>query len=292
MASEAQDNGAPLKGANVSSVPQRSPFRYPGGKTWLVPQVRAWLGSRPEPPHLLVEPFAGGGSVSLAAVAEGLAQAALLVELDPQVSAVWRVACGGGAEALAERITSFQMGPEEVAHVLESPAHSDLDRAFQAILRNRVNRGGVMAPGAGLLKEGERGRGLHSRWYPETLARRLRAIGEMEGRLDAREGDGLEAVASHAQDEGCAFFIDPPYTAPSGKRAGRRLYAHSDVDHERVFSLAASVRGDVLLTYDDNPRVRGLAEAHGFQVRTVAMRNTHHAHLEELLIGRDLSWAA
>jgi DNA adenine methylase len=28
---------------NVASVPQRSPFRYPGGKTWLVPRVRRWL---------------------------------------------------------------------------------------------------------------------------------------------------------------------------------------------------------------------------------------------------------
>ena len=28
---------------NVASVPQRSPFRYPGGKTWLVPVVRQWL---------------------------------------------------------------------------------------------------------------------------------------------------------------------------------------------------------------------------------------------------------
>lgn len=25
---------------NVASVPQRSPFRYPGGKTWLVPHIR------------------------------------------------------------------------------------------------------------------------------------------------------------------------------------------------------------------------------------------------------------
>ena len=25
---------------NVASVPHRSPFRYPGGKTWLVPHVR------------------------------------------------------------------------------------------------------------------------------------------------------------------------------------------------------------------------------------------------------------
>ena len=28
---------------NVASVPQRSPFRYPGGKTWLIPTVRQWL---------------------------------------------------------------------------------------------------------------------------------------------------------------------------------------------------------------------------------------------------------
>ena len=25
---------------NVASVPQRSPFRYPGGKTWLIPIAR------------------------------------------------------------------------------------------------------------------------------------------------------------------------------------------------------------------------------------------------------------
>jgi hypothetical protein len=30
---------------NVASVPQRSPFRYPGGKTWLIPYIRSWLAS-------------------------------------------------------------------------------------------------------------------------------------------------------------------------------------------------------------------------------------------------------
>ena len=33
-----QDNESGSKGiVNVASVPQRSPFRYPGGKTWLIP---------------------------------------------------------------------------------------------------------------------------------------------------------------------------------------------------------------------------------------------------------------
>ena len=34
---------------NVASVPQRSPLRYPGGKTWLIPHIREWLRhSEPE----------------------------------------------------------------------------------------------------------------------------------------------------------------------------------------------------------------------------------------------------
>ena len=28
---------------NVASVPQRSLFRYPGGKTWFVPTFREWM---------------------------------------------------------------------------------------------------------------------------------------------------------------------------------------------------------------------------------------------------------
>ena len=38
---------------NVASVPQRSPFRYPGGKTWLVPRLRRWLSSLPSKPRIL-----------------------------------------------------------------------------------------------------------------------------------------------------------------------------------------------------------------------------------------------
>jgi len=40
-------------------------------------------------------------------------------------------------------------------------------------VKNRVNRGGILAPGAGMIKQGEKGKGLKSRWYPETLKRRI-----------------------------------------------------------------------------------------------------------------------
>src|SRR5437899_4142922 len=62
------------KPVNVASVPQRSPFRYPGGKTWLVPYIRSWLGSKSPTFRVLIEPFAGGGIVSLTAGFEGLVE--------------------------------------------------------------------------------------------------------------------------------------------------------------------------------------------------------------------------
>ena len=45
------------------------------------------------------------------------------------------------------------------------------------------------------------------------------------------------------------------------------------------------------MTYDDAPQVRQLAEQYGFDAQPIAMKNTHHAVMSELLIGRDLAWA-
>src|ERR1043166_5346535 len=123
---------------NVASVPQRSPFRYPGGKTWLVPYIRDWLRSKSPGPARLIEPFAGGAIVSLTAAFEGLARHVIFAELDESVAAVWRVVLNGHAEWLAKQILHFDLTLENVAAVLkEEPA--DLPaRAFQTVIRNRV----------------------------------------------------------------------------------------------------------------------------------------------------------
>lgn len=62
------------------------------------------------------------------------------------------------------------------------------------------------------------------------------------------------------------------------------------VDHDRLFSVCETLRGDFLMTYDNAEEVRVLAERHGFQTKPVAMKNTHHAEMNELLIGRNLDW--
>ena len=45
-----------------------------------------------------------------------------------------------------------------------------------------------------------------------------------------------------------------------------------------------------MITYDDAEEVRALARNYRLETRTVAMSNTHHATMNELLISRDLHW--
>jgi len=270
---------------NVASVPQRSAFRYPGGKTWLVPYIRLWLRSSPNPIKLLVEPFAGGAIVGLTAAFEALADRVLLVELDTDVSAVWKTILGRNNTWLAQRIKNFELKPETVRLILSSRHRSTRERAFATILRNRVQRGGIMAPGAGLMKNGENGKGLSSRWYPETLSKRITDIRALRGIIKFHKDDGLKFIKKNLHRKDAVFFIDPPYTI-----AGRRLYRHPDIDHRELFNLMRRSAADFLMTYDDSKEIRDLIIEFRFDCETVAMKNTHNAKIDELLIGRNLNW--
>lgn len=274
------------KPTNISQVRHLSPFRYPGGKTWLVPEVRQWLKLSKQRPSVFVEPFAGGAITGLSVAAEGLAERVFLCELDDDVAAVWQTIfyeSDANVAELSKQIVGFDVTLENVRKVINGKPRSMKNRAFRTIIKNRMQRGGIMAAGAGLVKEGEAGKGLKSRWYPETLANRIEALRGLKDRIDFEQADAFEVVHQHAADPNAFFFIDPPYTA-GGKKAGSRLYTHNEIDHEGLFALMASVHGSVMMTYDDAPEVREMAQRHGFRIERVPMKNTHHAIIYELLI--------
>jgi DNA adenine methylase len=274
---------------NVASVPQRSPFRYPGGKTWFVPRFREWISSLGFKPAHLIEPFVGGGIISLTSVMEDLAEKAYMVELDHEIAAVWKTLVEGDGEWLAQRILNFSLSRETAIKELETPRATAKEVAFQTMLKNRTFHGGILAEGSGFLKNGEAGKGILSRWYPETLARRIRAINEVVHRLEFVQGDAFEVLKKFKRRKNVAFFIDPPYTA-GGKRAGSRLYNHCELDHEKLFSLCEELEGPFLMTYDNADEVIALAKKHGFEYAAIPMKNTHHAKMNELIISRDLKW--
>ncbi len=283
------DNVEVPKAVNVASVPQRSPFRYPGGKTWFVPRLREWLLSQPEKPLQLIEPFAGGGIISLTSIFENLVESAFLVELDKEIAAVWETIMIGQSDWLASRILSFEMNKSNAIAVLSTNRRSIREIAFQTIIKNRTFHGGIMAAGSGFLKNGEAGKGISSRWYPSTLAKRIKNIALIKERISFECRNAFEVLQSNSDNKRIVYFIDPPYTA-GGKRAGKRLYTHHELDHDRLFSICSELKGDFIMTYDNTNEVKHLALKYDFQAKPISMKNTHHAEMTELVIGRNLDW--
>lgn len=274
---------------NVASVPQRSPFRYPGGKTWLIPLLRRWMKSRTKKPANFIEPFAGGGICSLTVAAELLAEHVIMIELDEGVAAVWETILGQHSKWLGQRIMEFGLTPESATAEFSKPTKSVRQIAFKTILKNRIFHGGIMAGGSSMLKHGENGKGILSRWYPETLQKRIDGIAAYKDRISFYRGDAFKIMSPFIDDQDATFFIDPPYTA-AGKKAGARLYKHHAIDHEKLFAIADSIKGDFLMTYDNAEGVHDLAKRFKFDTAPIAMKNTHHAKMTELLIGKDLQW--
>lgn len=270
---------------NVSSVPQRSPFRYPGGKTWLVPVARKWF-KQAQKDSVLIEPFAGGGIISLTAIAESFFNHATMVELDDDMAAAWEtIFSEEDCDWLVERVKTFVVTADDINQSIHLAEKGKKERGFATIVRNRTNHGGILAKGSGLIKSGEAGRGLASRWYPATIAKRIDEANALRKKISFVHGDAFCIMEQYLSDEKSFFFIDPPYTV-----AGKRLYNHFDVDHYRIFEFASQMQGHFLLTYDNTNEVRGLAESFNLQYKTIPMQTTHLVTKEELLISDNFDW--
>src|SRR5690606_28472618 len=112
---------------------QISPFRYPGGKTWLLTVPREWLQMICRP-KVFLEPFAGGAVIGITAAAERLAEHVALVELDDDVAAVWQVLIHGSdrsVKILSNKILRFEVTLDNVREVLDRTPHSVVDKAFR-----------------------------------------------------------------------------------------------------------------------------------------------------------------
>jgi DNA adenine methylase len=264
-------------------IPLLSPLRYPGGKNWLRKIALSWLRNLPANPNIFIDPFGGGASVSFAVAHSKTVPRILISELDPDVAALWKTIFGENWKMLTERIESLLLLRADVKKLLKVETGDEVDKAFRCLLRNRVQHGGVIAPGANLLQNGEANRGIASRWYPETLVDRITKLHEMRHQIEFIECDGMKLINQFRNSRRAAFFVDPPYLA-DGVGPGRRLYRHSDIVPEDIFQALSRVRGHFLLCYHDAPAIRNLVREFGLRYRTISMRNTHHEDCRELLI--------
>jgi DNA adenine methylase len=269
--------------ATLQSPSTLSPFRYPGGKSGLRTKIISWIRSLGYRPEHFIEPFAGGASVGLAMAELDLADHVTLVEIDPGVAAVWKVILNSQADAFAARIRKFPLTKTSARETIDAIDRDQVSRAFRCLLLNRISRGGIMAPGAGWLNYGEEGKGIRSRWYPETLAKRIESIHALRKKISFVQGDGLEVLKDFSSTPFAVAFVDPPYSA-KGRGAGLRLYSCHDVDSKKVFEIARTFSGPMIITYHRSEIVRREAIAAGIECHTVNMHTAHTVSKRQLIL--------
>lgn len=282
---------------NVAQVPQVSPLRYPGGKSWFYPYFRAWMVHEGYRGGTLIEPFAGGASISLQSLVDGIVSQAVLVERDEELFTFWRVVLDRDRfPALAGQVLALRSEAdlmEKMDDLEERRSRgdaTDVERALLYLLRNRTNYGGITARGASRMRRGEKERGVSSRWYLSTLSARLSLVNQLGDRISVVHGDGvsfLEFAARFLPD--AVVFADPPYLL--GKSPGTRLYDQTSLEYGHLLGvLATGFKGRFLLTHSPSDELLSMAKRFGLEARGVPMRGRRNAVLEEVVVASDASW--
>ena len=233
-----------------------TPFRYPGGKAFLADALEERIKAN-EGIDSYAEPFAGGAGAAIELLARGVVDYLHLNDFDRRVYAAWWAILHRTDDFVA-RIEATEVNIETWRSYRELVEANSRDAdpfelGFATYFLNRTNHSGVIIGAGPIGGYNQTGKWLIDvRWYPETMIKRIKWLGERRDRIHLTQMDGLAFLQNfNAADAARTFFfVDPPYV-----QAGAKLYfdAMNDLKHR---DLAAYLTGGQapphwLVTYDD-----------------------------------------
>ncbi len=240
----------------------KSPLRYPGGKAKLCGFVRDVFRANHLEGGVYAEPYAGGASVALSLLYDGLASHIYLNDIDPAVFAFWSSAVNR-TEDLCRLVHDTRPTPTQWVRqrgVYSNPGgETPLALGFAAFFLNRTNRSGIIGSAGMIGGRAQRGRWkIGARYNGRELAQRVAHIGRYReqitvSNLDAAEFLDLACIALPANS---LAYLDPPYYV----KGGRRLYAnHYDSgDHAEIAAKVRRLPFRWIVSYDDEVEIRRL----------------------------------
>jgi len=257
-------------------APLLSPLRYPGSKRKLIPYLKAVLEANQVEPSLLVEPFAGGASVSLQLAADDPGLTIALSDADPLVAAFWKCVFFD-TKWLVDAIDSLKISLASWDRYKSSHPRSTRDRALKCLFLNRTSFSGIIATTGGPL--GGRSRSsqypIACRFPKITIIKRILQASTLADRVAfVRACDWAESLAmlptlTPASRPGRVFvYLDPPFYAKA-ERLYNVFFAHAD--HVRLSRALSRLRYPWLLSYDPAPAIVCLYQNNGSAPKRIDM---------------------
>jgi len=248
----------------LRTVEYLSPFRYPGGKSFLTGYLASVAQRLPgnKDAHYL-EPYCGGAGAALGLLAQNAVTKVHINDGDIRVYSAWRAILNENERFIREldaRPVTIDTW-HDCREIVATPSDEySFELGFATFFINRTSRAGIIlgsGPIGGYAQSGNWR--IDARYYRDTIRKRLKWVGANAQNIELSNEDGIVFLKRKSEElfsVPTLYLIDPPYV-----KAGGRLYlnAMTELKHRELAKfLKAGHCKNWVLTYDDHPLVREL----------------------------------
>ena len=242
----------------------KSPLRYPGGKYVLADYFEEIIKENFLLDATLIEPYAGGASISLAMLGRGAVSNIVLVERDPLLYAFWKSVITE-PDKLCSRIRRIPvtLATWKRFQKYQSPSalkrYDTVELGFAGLFFNRTNFSGILNanPIGGITQKTSRYK-IDCRFNKDRIIDLIQKIAAHRKQIRVQYGDALkylERNRTRCRDDHTFIYVDPPYL-----QQGPKLYRYSYTQEEHQVLAEYMDRQPYpwLVSIDNHPFIRKL----------------------------------
>ncbi len=223
-----------------------SPLRYPGGKAKLLGYISRIISENNLDDGVYVEPFAGGASVALGLLLNGIMKQIIINDKDRSIYAFWHSILQQTDEfcALIQATPVTIESWKEQKNVQKDKNDADLlALGFSTFFLNRTNRSGILNAGiiGGINQTGRYK--IDARYNKQELIDRIRTISGFRDRISVLNQDAVDLLTTldwNQFGDKVFIYLDPPYYVK-----GKNLYLnyYRDNDHKEIADILSKSTG-------------------------------------------------
>ncbi len=242
-----------------------SPLRYAGSKKNLAPYLHQIIKYNKIKPTILVEPFVGGGSVTLYFLKNNIVEKAIISDKDPLIFSFWKTVFTN-SEYLIDFVKHVDVNLEtfyeykKIARNCKKYKNEKLAEA--CIFLNRTSFSGLLTDEAGPLggKSQKSDYKLDCRFNINSLIKKIEIVASYSKRVTVLSYDWRETIdfvkeklKAEKKSNSIIFYLDPPFY----NKANKLYRAYFQIkDHKLLFDSVINLPDCWVLSYDNAPEIK------------------------------------